>query len=87
MRPDKHHRELAKAHSELVHWYESPHVYRVTTDRWRRPWQAEFDLPDWQACPRAYTQWGVRRKAYRWLRNATDQKLHRRLWYKPGGDE
>lgn len=39
--------------------------YRVTTDRWRRTWQAE-----WQGCeraPRAWTRRGIERRALRWV--------------------
>lgn len=40
------------------------YYYRVTTDRWFRTWQAE-----WEGCcraPRAWTLPGLKRKACRW---------------------
>lgn len=42
-------------------------VYRITTDRWRRTWQAEWDGLGTNAV-RAWTNHGVRRKANRQFR-------------------
>lgn len=39
-------------------------TYRITTDRWHRTWQAEWD--GCQRAPRAWTERGVTRKALRW---------------------
>lgn len=52
--------------------YEVIDTYRVTTDRWKRTWQAEWvnpatqDYP--QSVPRAWTRRGVLRKAWRQYR-------------------
>jgi hypothetical protein len=40
-------------------------TYRVSSDKWRRTWQAEWN--GCQRAPRAWTELGVRRKAIRWI--------------------
>lgn len=50
------HQMLAQNHP---HWT----VYRITTDKWRRTWQCE-----WDGAPRAYrayTSWGALHRALR----------------------
>ena len=39
-------------------------IRRVPTRPWRRTWQAEWN--GCQSAPRAFTRWGIRRKAERW---------------------
>lgn len=82
MKPSKHHRDFRAEHPELLCYYGEPLLYRVKTDRWHRSWQAEFDIPQWKFCPRAYTRAGARRKAFRWMKRAIDERRHRELWYR-----
>lgn len=67
-------------------------VYRVRQSRthperhvrqawYGRTWQAEWEDAVW--CPRAYTEWGVRRKARRWQGYSLERRLRmarRRQW-------
>ena len=53
-------------------------------DRWRRSWQAEWDI-DCRWAPRAWTRAGVERKAARWRARAIDTRkakraAMKRLW-------
>lgn len=44
----------------------TPATRRVPEHWWNRTWQAEWDGCDW--APRAYTRWGIERRATRWRR-------------------
>jgi hypothetical protein len=45
----------------------TPASRRVPERWWKRTWQAEWEDCDW--APRAYTRWGIERRATRWHGN------------------
>lgn len=75
-----------KAEEEIMYYRvrQSDHPKRSVRNTWYgRTWQAEWEMCPW--CPRAYTRWGIERKARRWHAQNLERQIiraHHRQWWR-----